>query len=324
MGEFSTFLRRFFRRSVSGNADKLGEIFRAKKLEDNSDQQASEQDVPHFNKREVWQRIDSSIENYEQDVASSLRMRTIVQIAAFFICCLCLSAMAYYLFENPKIEAAAETNTITTKKGEIRKVSLPDGSLVWLNNESSLTFPLEFGKKNRNVTLSGEGYFDVYRDENRPFVITTENFKTRVLGTQFIVREYSSDEESTVAVISGSVQVSKNIDRQVEFTEILGKSDRIIYHKGIKKITRDQSVDLQNITSWKEGKLSFQNVSLLDVANTLQRRFNVRIKVDPTLYEKKIYADFEQKSVETIMKVLSMLAPAQLTLHEGYYEFTAE
>ncbi|WP_341835412.1 FecR family protein [Chitinophaga pollutisoli] len=101
-----------------------------------------------------------------------------------------------------------------TARSEVRRLSLPDGTLVWLNTASNLRYAEDFGQEDRTVYLSGEAYFDVAQDGGKPFIIHTGHISTTVLGTAFNIRAYPGQEDVTVAVSSGKVKVRYGKEKQ--------------------------------------------------------------------------------------------------------------
>lgn len=322
MGKFSSFLKRILRLDIS-TGDVHGNTLTNVSEKKISGEKGETSPIPEFDARGVWSRIDESIEVHDKKIFRRRRRNFIGQVAAVLLCALATGGIIYYI-NYSETEVPMKMEFVSTEKGEVRKVILPDSSVVWLNNQSLLAYPSSFGTENREVLLQGEAYFEVYRNEAHPFVVRSNALTTKVLGTKFNVRAYDVDNELTVAVSSGRVQVSNYSDNSALFSETLNRSDRIVYDKRAKAFTRDLLAEIDNSISWTEGKLSFHNVPLIDVTNALERRFNVVIKLDPSLYEKKIYADFERKSPDTILDVLSILIPAHLNKGRGYYEFIAE
>src|SRR4029078_631833 len=99
-------------------------------------------------------------------------------------------------------------NTVSTKRGSKSKVQLPDGTQVWLNADSRIAYNEKFQGNLREVTLEGEAYFDVVRDEKRPFVIHTAAIDIKVLGTAFNVRSYANEKNTETSLIRGSIEVT--------------------------------------------------------------------------------------------------------------------
>ena len=102
--------------------------------------------------------------------------------------------------------------TITVPAGQRINITLVDGTNVWLNARTSLSYPVKFGKNNRQVVLDGEAYFDVTKDKSKPFIVQTDNYNVEVLGTKFDVNAYSETGEFETTLMSGSVKVASASD----------------------------------------------------------------------------------------------------------------
>ncbi len=164
-----------------------------------------------------------------------------------------------------------EMHTLSTPRGADFKVVLADGTEVWLNAESRLEYPAQFVGKERLVSLRGEAYFKVVKDAEHPFIIQTDDMKTRVLGTEFNVRNYSVT-DSHVTLIEGSVEVCNN--KGGDYIRITPGEDAHLQPDGAFALTE---VDVDAYVYWKEGFFYFDNVSLLDIMQSLGRWYNVTI-----------------------------------------------
>ena len=136
-------------------------------------------------------------------------VKWIPRIAAIFM--VIGAAAAIYVFKRPgklkKVTAAADTAILSTKKGSTTQAQLPDGTMVWLNAASAISYSKDFGKR-RELTLSGEAFFDVTRDSTRPFIVQTKYLTIKAVGTAFNVMSYFEDNRDEVSLIRGEVEVN--------------------------------------------------------------------------------------------------------------------
>jgi ferric-dicitrate binding protein FerR (iron transport regulator) len=160
---------------------------------------------------------------------------------------------------------------VVTTFGKIKTLQLPDGTVVTLNACSSLNFPDEFDENERRITLEGEAYFQVAKNESQPFIITTGKFDVKVLGTEFNVKAYSVDEIQSVNVKSGKVQI-----------EMPEATIRLIANEQLKiNLLSDEyskEKEEQPVAVWKKGWLFFDGTPIRDVANELERIYNCKIE----------------------------------------------
>ncbi len=178
------------------------------------------------------------------------------------------------VFQSEIIEKlAAKPNVLATATGEEFQVVLPDGTHVWLNSQSRLTFPSSFrGKKNREVRLEGEAYFEVAHDKSHPFKVFSNNQEIKVLGTHFNVQAYAGQNTSKTTLLEGSVLVS--IDNQ---SILLQPLEQAQCSEG--QLRKVSDVDVESVIAWKQGYFVFDN-KLSEITDVLQRWYDVSFVYD--------------------------------------------
>ena len=191
--------------------------------------------------------------------------------ASIAIVCL-LAANIYQAFRNkPSDELAA--NTIEVPVGQRVAITLADGSKVWLNSGSVLTYPAKFDSKNRMVRLDGEGYFEVTADKERPFVVNTTKLDVKVLGTKFNVQAYP-DEVIAVSLLEGQLHIQAGTQSAtMEANELVTWSEKT-------GLQHHQNREVQHTVRWTTGELMFVDEPLSEIAKALERRFGVTIVID--------------------------------------------
>lgn len=212
------------------------------------------------------------------------------------------------------LTGAATSELVTGKREEtvlmassenISSYTLPDGSKVWLNKNSWLTYNQRFGKRTRQVALKGEGYFEVNRDERRPFIVKMQNdLDIKVLGTTFNACNYPSLNKAEVILRSGSVQVSDNGSNE---HVILKPNQKFTWNEGTAKIS---SVNAMNCCRWFEHRLVFDNVKLKDILENLSHKYQTEISLNVgNLADKHMSMTIRDESVEDILDILTTLLP---------------
>jgi len=173
-------------------------------------------------------------------------------------------------------------NTVSTPRGRQFNLVLPDGSKVWLNAESSIQFPTAFNGKERRVKLSGEAYFEIAKDKNRPFFVNTDSTQTEVLGTSMNINAYDDEDAVKTTLLTGSVRTY--------FTPVTAHGTRYLLQPGQQSQLDQQKkwadlvkVDPDQVIAWKNGSFNFQNIGLKEVMRQLARWYNLEI-----VYEKNI------------------------------------
>ncbi|MFC6099416.1 FecR domain-containing protein [Olivibacter domesticus] len=202
-----------------------------------------------------------------------------------------------YINEVTSIQhTSVAQNTISTPYGSEFELTLPDGTNVWLNAGSSLTYPTRFSKHQRSVQLLGEAYFDVAKSKNQPFMVDANGTHIKVLGTQFNVRAYQDEANIKTTLVSGSLLVKSKKIKPGQQAITFSQSENINVH----------DIDIEEATAWRKGYFFFADEELTTVMNTLARWYNIEVKYSGNLRGKTFggtisrYEDFHQllKAIE--------------------------
>lgn len=230
--------------------------------------------------RDLFKQIERNIERKEREAYNEAKSKrpVLLRVGALLLVLMTIGVSTWFYFH----EFAQEVKLMeaATKEGQKSTVMLSDGSQVRLNSDSKLTFPETFDAHTRKVYLEGEAYFDVARDEKRPFVIQSGKIATTVLGTSFNVKAFSG-EDAEVTVASGKVQVEHVPGEAGEAGESVLLMPKQQAHFDLSKrsfLVRE--VDLEDYLSWKEGIIKFENTELKDAVKTLERWYGVHIKLE--------------------------------------------
>jgi len=186
---------------------------------------------------------------------------------------------------------------------------LPDGTTGWLNSGSTLQFPYRFDSDEREVLLTGEGYFDVFPDKKKPFVVSTNNSRITALGTIFNILDHSQDENVIATLVEGTIRVEKLTDEGKVLT--LGElepNQQFIFSKS-SDIFESKTVVPDYYTSWKDGKLVFRNKPMKEVIIKLSRWYNVDFEIADEELEDIIFrATFVDETLSEVLNVLNLTA----------------
>jgi hypothetical protein len=161
-------------------------------------------------------------------------------------------------------------NILTIPRGGQYKAVLPDGTKVWLNAESSLRYSTAFTGSERKVMLTGEAYFEVTKNKEKPFIVESSAGTVKVLGTQFNVNSYGDENVFTTTLVEGSVQITKGAAQK-----ILKPGEQAKLKDGEISVAQ---VDTREFTSWKEGEFVFRNAPVLVVVKQLQRWYDLNVE----------------------------------------------
>jgi len=220
------------------------------------------------------------------------------------------------------------TNVIVAPKNGISKVQLPDGTKVWLNSGSKLVYNADYGKEFRKVSLAGEGFFDVVKDAYHPFILTTSTISIRVLGTQFNVRAYNKDKTSETSLVRGRIELTvlKNPEKKIilkasEKLTIINKeqdSSRRITQRptdeevpliALGRIHKAKKDTLPSEALWMENKLAFDAESFENLAEQMERRYNISIVFKNEETKKlRFTGRFQNEPIDRALKALQASA----------------
>ncbi|MDD2952125.1 MAG: FecR domain-containing protein [Parabacteroides sp.] len=220
-----------------------------------------------------------------------LNFRFLAKVAASVLILLSVGTASYYIgmrHDQPNSSILAYFET-TTPMGAQTKVVLPDQSVVWLNAGSTLRYGSDFNRDGRSVQLDGEAYFEVTRDSLKPFIVRSEKLDIKVLGTSFNVKAYGVDEMTDVTLVSGKVNVSLR-DEVVHAGDVtLTPNRKLSFNKETNKV-RVSEVNAKAALSWMDGNLKFSEQPFMSIAKDLERKFNVRIRIESDPLRKEIFS----------------------------------
>ena len=225
--------------------------------------------------------------------------------AAAAIALLCLISFASYWSGSEQVKKQFAEMVIEAPLGSKTKLYLPDGTLVWLNAGSKITYSQGFGVAERKLQLAGEGYFEVTKNEQIPFEIKTKELELRVLGTKFNFRNYPEDEEISVDLLEGKVSLKNSLKNNSLC--YLEPDQKAILNKRNGEL-QISSVEAEYASECTNGFLFFDEDLLPDIAKELERSYNVKITLeDSSLATFRFYGNFVRKE-QSIRDILDMLA----------------
>lgn len=172
--------------------------------------------------------------------------------------------------------ALSKLNTLSTTKGETYKIRLPDGSYVWLNSASSLTYSTKLIEKGkRMVKLQGEGYFEITKDRSHPFVVTTDKQTVEVLGTHFNINSYPDESVVATTLIEGSVSVNSG-----KFKQVIKPGEQSINNGSDIKVN---AVSTENVVDWKNGDFNLDELDFRVAMRKIARWYNIEVIYDASV-----------------------------------------
>ncbi|WP_024771014.1 FecR family protein [Aquimarina macrocephali] len=227
--------------------------------------------------------------------------------------------IVYQNEKNNIAEVKPSINTLKVPYGRKFQLELSDGTIVHVNAGSTLKFPVRFiAGQVREVELSGEAYFEVARNEEAPFIVSTNGIKTEVLGTKFNVSSYTDDPFSEVVLVEGSVGVFKNKDRFNKDTDqILKPNQKASLLKSGQNLNIS-TVKTENYTAWVDGILLFKNESFENIIKKLERSYDKKITINyPKIKKEKFTGQFDVENIEDVLKTFKSNTFFNFTIKEN-------
>jgi ferric-dicitrate binding protein FerR (iron transport regulator) len=271
----------------------------------------------HFRESDVFQsrisslkkRIDAEIDQTERHaiqetpLAETLELprKSSVGVSSFRRYWYAAAAVALVLLTTALYFLNPTANEVTAR-GHRTFVTLEDGTKIWLNAESRLTYPKSFrGKETREIHLEGEAYFDVAENKQKPFIVHTSDVRIKVLGTSFNVKSYGKDRTIQTTLIKGKVTIESSLD-STKLT--LLPNQQAVFEKESKTLFLEHKDEAADYTSWRDGQLLFDDRPLSDIVNELERWFNVTIEVeDRASLNCHFSAKVDNKTLEQVLEL---------------------
>ncbi|WP_183578006.1 FecR family protein [Mucilaginibacter sp. X5P1] len=264
--------------------------------------------------------IRHNIKKAESDNVISLKKAKVNRSLFYFIASAAAILLIVFFFKSkaPNISPAEneEELVINNMTSTIQKITLSDGSKVWLSPNSQLTYLKIFAKYSRQVALSGEAFFEVTKDHSRPFSIYSGKITTKVWGTSFRIRSYKNDIPK-VDVVTGKVSVSiykvnrsaTDLSSPVQTDPVqevmLTPNQEAIYDTGLNALKKNTEIKDTTINIWKKTNISFDNTPMAEVFKVLNKKFKVHIwSADKKINADYLNADFTDESLPAIMEML--------------------
>jgi transmembrane sensor len=272
--------------------------------------------------------------NGEEVITNNKKKKWGIAIGSFTVVII-IAGLFFFYSDKPvsQKDAAALNvkNEISTKSGSRTTLVLPDGTKVWLNASSQLTYEKDYGNKLREVTLSGEAYFDVVKNKEKPFVIHTAKMDIKVLGTAFNVKCYPGEKTTETSLVRGSIEVTlkdrlekillkpneklviNNQDETIKKNTTASKKiipAKVIVEKPIISLMHLTLYPADNTiieTAWVQNRLVFSSETFEEVVLKMERWYNIKIFIkDESLKEERLTGNFEKETISDALNALQL------------------
>lgn len=266
----------------------------------------------------IWERIEIQEQanvglnfNYFEPKRNAVFIK-IIRVAAVLVVLMGIGILGYKLWFNPE-----HFDTIVTSNEKTFKL-LDDGTKIWLNKNSKLSYNTTFGKKKREIILTGEAYFDVAKNKAIPLYIQAGNVEIAVKGTAFNVNAYQGKNDIKVALVRGLIQVTDRLDRKR--TVLLHPNEKFTLNHNQKQVSFLASpialAALLKETSWRADTLTFNKEKLVDLAIQMEKKFDVKIVIESEkLKEKRFSGTFVNENIQQALEALKLSYPLTYTIN---------
>lgn len=294
------------------------EVFSSERVFIRTDYQESQERVRH----NLFGKIQKAANGQENKRNTYLKYLSIAALLLFLVG---MSVIFIQFKEIRNPVDSIKTISASTNKGSKTSLVLPDGTKVWINADTKLTYGEDFGNKDRSVNLTGEAYFDVAKDPSRPFLVHTKYAIIKALGTSFNVKAYPESPRTENSLIEGLVEVTLTRDSKKKIIlkpkEKLSVINQPYIQNEVKNHTPNQGMANITITDlvkpvndslvleaqWTKNRLVFQNMKLEDVAKELSRWYNLEVRVyDDKLKANEYSGIFEGESITEVIEALKL------------------
>ena len=259
-------------------------------------------------KEEVWGLINESDPTSIIDKKPVVNMGYWVRIAAILV--LGISLAIFLRFYGPLTQDNLVEFKVIEKvslPGQHITTKLPDGTIVQLNGDSKIIFPENFKDEMRNVQLQGEAFFEVKRDESKPFIISTHDIQVRVLGTSFNVKSYPEEDQSIVAVATGKVAVSDISDEEMKLNLLPG--EKVTHFRLENRGLLKEKYDFESELGWTEKMLVFKESQFDQITKELSRWYGVEFEITNTKidFTQKFSGRYEDPTINGVLEGISFV-----------------
>jgi len=264
----------------------------------------------HHKVDQAWRILSQRIE--QEPIVHKNRPKSrslfVYKIAATVCLLVATAALLFKIIPGSTHEQHA--TIVRNSKGNNTRILLPDSSTVWLNANSTLEYTNEFGNTTREVTLKGEAFFDVKKD-NKAFIVKTDKIQVHVKGTRFNIEAYKKNATVKTTLEEGKVEL--HVDGSSKYFT-MKPGDQIILNTRLNDVVV-KKVNPFDVSAWKEDRLVFDNTPLSEVIAKLENRYKVNIKIDSKkAMRERLSMTIEQEDIEEVLDLIKLSSRLQIKM----------
>ena len=284
--------------------------------------EASPNEINTKTSSEIWDNIFTEIQTNENKVDFRSRIQPrrthkftkFMKMAAMVAVMLVLGSAGYFITSSISGHNGNQENfMVEVERGQKAQMRLPDGTEVWLNSDSRITYNRNYNKKDRVINLEGEAYFDVAKNPDKRFVVKCNGVDIEALGTRFNVKGYSNEGTITTTLAQGKVKVSSANE-----TLTLLPQDVARYDIKNKSLERDYVEDLKLADYWRTDQMVFDEESLASICKILERMYGVNIIIrDQKIKDVHFSGTLCNNSLNNVFHMISLTYPIKYTINDS-------
>ncbi|HEY3372991.1 MAG TPA: FecR domain-containing protein [Prolixibacteraceae bacterium] len=269
------------------------------------EQQIIREDIPS-QYQESWNNLQQTLfGRMQSDLRRTQRRLIFFRYAALLVLLISIPSLLYFYSQTKQGEQLAYT-TVTADFGQISKVLLPDSTVIWINSGSTIRYNNQFSSSNRDIELKGEAFFKVHKNKNLPLVVSSEDLRVKVLGTEFNVISYP--EESSIQVILENGKVELSSASHSNFRQVMKPGELASYDKAKKQLSLSM-VNTELYTSWKDGMINIYNLPLSELVIRLEKRYNQKFVVDDAIRNLPYTFTIKNEDLHSVLRLMEKITP---------------
>lgn len=264
-----------------------------------------------------WKNIqDNMFSQIQSEMSRTQRSLRFFRYAAILAILISVPSLVYFYSQSTTLGEPIYT-TVAADYGQISKVALPDGSVIWINSGSSIKYNNQFSATNRNIELVGEAFFKVAKNKDLPLIVSSSDLRVKVLGTEFCVSAYPEENSIQVVLEKGNVELTSSTHSH--FRQQMNPGEMASFNKSRKELSIS-NVNTELFTSWKDGMINIYNLPLSEVVIKLEKRYNQKFVIDEEIKDLPYTFTIKNENLNHILSLIEKITPVDAIQHDNIIE----
>ena len=267
-------------------------------------------DIDKTVEEEMWNHLQQKLGQPVVLIPKKNRWKPILyKVAATILLPICLG-LGTYFFIGQLNKPSLEPFLVNVDYGQKADLTLPDGTKVWLNSATQLSYNSAYNKDDRKVHLDGEAYFEVAKNKAKRFIVCCNDLEVEALGTAFNVKGYSNDASVITSLVEGSVRISNGVE-----SDVLKPGERLEYQKNSRSFVKSEIPDMREVDFWRKNMLVFHATTLGEIATTVERMYGVKVVFDAENLKNVLFTGtIRNNSLSNVFYIISLTYPLSYKL----------